>query len=404
MQYQDLEQFAILFFAAHYIPIFIYNDNNFTPTFARTPIKDLTPSHFVLSNLKQKDNPGFFFTSETGFWGRVQVQNSKYSIIFGPVFSCEINNELAHAFMNHYGFIIDRDEEITLFLNNLPKYTQYRFLNMISFVNFSINNDAIDIIKHFDESVDEYFADVAKKHTESQIDMMENIRVHGTYMLEQQLIDFIRAGDLQNLKEFLGETIQTMDFVEGKLAENPLRQAKNIFIGAVTIFGKIGAIGGGLDIEETYNLIDTYIQECEHLSTIEEIISLQYTMLVDLTKRVHESKIPEGLSRDIYMCLQFISNHTNEPLGIDDVCNYIGRSRSYLTRKFKHETNKTIMQYIMDDKLTKSKGLLKFTDKSISEIAYFLSISSQAYYQTLFKKKFGETPNNYRKRFLNTRL
>lgn len=58
---------------------------------------------------------------------------------------------------------------------------------------------------------------------------------------------------------------------EGKLAETPLRQAKNLFIGLITMIGKFAAIPGGMDIEETYHLIDTYIQECEKLQTEEAV-------------------------------------------------------------------------------------------------------------------------------------
>jgi AraC-like DNA-binding protein len=165
------------------------------------------------------------------------------------------------------------------------------------------------------------------------------------------------------------------------------------------MFGKSGAIRGGLDVEETYQLIDTYIQECERLSSMEAITALQYNMLIDFTSRVAENKIPEGISEDIYACTQFINNHTNEPIGINEVADHINRSRAYLTDKFKKETGKTVNEYILDKKLSESKSFLKHTNKSLSDISYFLCFSSQAYYQTLFKKKYGETPGAYRKRF-----
>ena len=205
---------------------------------------------------------------------------------------------------------------------------------------------------------------------------MEEVRQHGTYALEQQLQDIVREGDVASLRAFLSAMLNTTKIQEGKLAENPIRQAKNIFIGAATMFGKSSAIQGGLDVEETYQLIDAYIQECERVASVEAITALQYNMLIDFTSRVAENKIPAGISADIHACIQFISNHTNEPIGIDEVAAHIGKSRAYLTPKFKKETGKTVNTFILDKKLAVSKSLLKHTNKALSDIACFLSFSS----------------------------
>ena len=94
---------------------------------------------------------------------------------------------------------------------------------------------------------------------------------HGTYFLEQQMLELIRNGEPDKLNTFLLAAANTANTREGKLAETPLRQAKNLFIGLITMIGKFAAIPGGMDIEETYHLIDTYIQECEKLQTEEAV-------------------------------------------------------------------------------------------------------------------------------------
>ena len=55
-------------------------------------------------------------------------------------------------------------------------------------------------------------------------------------------------------------------------------------------------------------------------------------------------------------------------------------------------------EFIMRCKLEEAKSLLTYTDKSLSEISSYLCFSSQAYFQNVFKKKFGVTPNEYRQR------
>lgn len=69
--------------------------------------------------------------------------------------------------------------------------------------------------------------------------------------------------------------------------------------------GKFAAIPGGMDIEQTYQLIDTYIQECEKLQTEEAVKNLQYNMLIDFAKRVAQQKLPAGISQEVYLFLRY---------------------------------------------------------------------------------------------------
>ena len=183
---------------------------------------------------------------------------------------------------------------------------------------------------------------------------------------------------------------------EGTLAQSPLRQAKNLFIGTVTIVGKFGAIPGGLDIEHTYQLIDTYVQECEQLQTLEEIKSLQFNMIMDFTSRVQQAKLPDNISNEIQSAIGFINLHLTKPLSVDEIAEHIGRSRAYLSDRFRKETGKSVGEYITELKMREAKILLRHTDKTLSEISNYLNFSSQSYFQNVFKKQYGITPGEYR--------
>ena len=210
------------------------------------------------------------------------------------------------------------------------------------------------------------------------------------------LYTMLRDGETDKLNAFLTSTAKTTRLREGKLAEAPLRQAKNLLIGIATMVGKVGAIGGGLGVEETYRLIDLYIQECEKTSSTEEVKVLQYNMLLDFTDRVAQVKAPRNASKEIYACMQYIQNHTNCQIGIDDVAEFIGKSRTYVTKKFRQETGESITDFIIKSKIRDAKRLLRYSNRSLSEISTHLCFSSQAYFQTVFKKSTGMTPNEYR--------
>ena len=94
--------------------------------------------------------------------------------------------------------------------------------------------------------------------------------------------------------------------------------------------------------------------------------------------------------------MQYIQNHTNCQIGIDDVAGFIGKRRTYVTKKFRQETGESITDFIIKSKIRDAKRLLRYSNRSLSEISTHLCFSSQAYFQTVFKKSTGMTPNEYR--------
>ncbi len=388
----DLKIYIDLFYSSHYIPLYLYKGDSLI---YKSTFSDLIePNNYIKNNLNIEKNPSIFCSNEVGMWGKIKMDDD-YSMIFGSIFSTSINEEMFMSYCNFFGLNKDDSEKIKDGLYSLPKCSYYHFLNLLAFLFYEINGELIDFTDNFEIEGKDIKEQIATNQSEKEINYESQI--HGTYELERVIVDYIKNGETDNLKTLFAKFNKTNKLQEGKLADTPIRQAKNIFIGATTLFGKEGAIKGGLDIEEAYSLIDMYIQECEKLSSLEQITALQYNMIIDFSRRVEENKIPPGISKEVHKCIRYINNHVSEQISLDDVSEHINKSRSYITTRFKKETGKTINEYIIDTKLAKSKSLLKNTDRSLCEIAYFLCFSTQAYFQTLFKKKYGITPNEYRK-------
>ena len=115
--------------------------------------------------------------------------------------------------------------------------------------------------------------------------------------------------------------------------------------------------------KKAYQLIDYYIQECEQLRTIEKINQLQYVMLLDFCQRAGETRIPEGISPDVYQCMTYVRNHTNEPISVEAAAAHTGRSASYMMKHFKGELGIRMGAYIMRCKLEEAKSLLTYSEK-----------------------------------------
>lgn len=92
------------------------------------------------------------------------------------------------------------------------------------------------------------------------------------------------------------------------------------------------------------------------------------------------------------------NNISNENFGVEDICKEIGISRVQLYRKVKAVLGVNINDYILSVRMKKAKYLLLNKDLSISEVSFQVGFSSQAYFSTVFKSRFGMTPKAFKEK------
>ena len=333
-----------------------------------------------------------YFSSENFLlFGTVRNPENGQDVILGPVSTVPITDELFHKIITEYGFDEEETDKMKEIFERTPLFSRVQFLNIIGLINRELNGEIVDILEYFNinKNMD---LKVGENHSNSLIERKENENYHDTYYFEQEYYGYLERGDVDGIVEFFKSV---PSFTEGTVASDSIRQAKNIFIATIALATR-HAISGGLDIETAYQLSDSYIQQAEKMSDSSQISYLTGTAILDFTKRVSESKIPMGMSKDIFHAIQYISNHVNKEITVAEVASELGLDRSTLSKKFTRELGFNISSYIMRRKLEEAKSLLTYTDKTISEISEYLCFSTQAYFQNVFKKKYGMTPREYR--------
>jgi len=75
-------------------------------------------------------------------------------------------------------------------------------------------------------------------------------------------------------------------------------------------------------------------------------------------------------------------------------------SNSQFSKMFKKHIGKTYKNFIVDMRIAEAKRQILATDKSITEIAYLTGFSSSSHFISSFKNKIGETPLQYRNKFI----
>lgn len=352
------------------------------------------PSNVFWENGDLETNPTFGRFSPEFEYGCIHIEHTDYYVAVGPVFSVPVTDELINAYMKENWIPMVHREDVAGFLHAVPRVSRLQFYRHVMHLHMSLNGA--------DVTLDHLFLDgenVAQQRQQIQyrnlIQSLEETPTGNSYKYEQQLYLTVRQGDLLLLDEYLKTT--NLQNPEGTLALSPLRHAKNLFIQYVTKVGLLAGIPAGINVNTVYRLTEMYIQECEKLQSIGSIQSLHYAMLQDFCQRCAEAQLPEKLSSEVYRCLVYIHTHIGEPISVADLTAHVGRSSSYLTRRFKEELGTSINACIMDYKLHQAKRFLTYTDKSLAEISYYFGFSSQSYFQNVFKKAFGITPGQYRK-------
>lgn len=377
-----------------YLPMHYYKDEHLELTLPDTgaPFDLAVP---YLPKLMGSHRPvSYLITKDFQYFGLVQNAETECCVLIGPVISIQPSPESIRNLMKEYAISLEYKELLTELYQFTPTFSFHQFCHFLALIYQEIFGKTIDIESYLGLHTGENIVPIAPLHSASTYESKEEERFHNTYHYEQMYSDFIRTGNVEKLKEFFSNAFSIQ---VGQLADNTLRHAKNILVVSVTLATRC-AIEGGLDIESAYQLSDVYIREGEKLQNIDALYRLQYNMLLDFTSRVAQAQIPFDVPSDIYKCIQYIRHCTNRPLSVDDVANHVRKSRSYISRSFKKELGFSMNAFITRCKLEEAKSLLAYTDKSISEISSYLCFSSQAYFQNVFKKKCGITPNEYRRK------
>lgn len=111
-------------------------------------------------------------------------------------------------------------------------------------------------------------------------------------------------------------------------------------------------------------------------------------------KTLFNVEYPEWLN----LFLSQLANPINFNLKVEELAQTTSYSYSRLSRLFKQHMGVTIVDYLNEKKMIYAKRLLRSTDLSTLQISERIGYSSLSSFNHLFKKAYGVTPSEYRKK------
>ncbi len=342
-----------------------------------------------------KEHVGYYVTPMFDYYGIINAGERR--IVIGPSRQLPASeNDLRKL-----AFLADVEkDEIDAFTAAMKGVTLMPLevvMQILCAVNYSINGDKLTLedIQIHDQVQDTLSKELMTEQVEHPLDASETEYSHNTaFAVEQTLLGYVRHGETEGLKEWLKRIPSVRG---GILSGSYIQQYKNTFIVTATVVSR-AAIRGGMSIDDALSLSDAYIQKCELLHATEEIVNLQYRMVLDFTERVARLRLGENRSKLTQDVANYVQKHMTEPISTDKMAASLFMSRPHLSTKFKAETGVTLTDYILSKKTEEAKRLLTDTDKAMIAISNYLGFSSQGHFARVFKKYAGVSPSEYREK------
>lgn len=381
------------------IPIRIFQDGalDFFYSIVRLPKDPLTLCQREVLSITE--HVGYYVTPHFHYYGVVNA--GRYQLVAGPTRQIVESEQELRELAFQLDLAGEEAEAMIAGVRGIVRMPVESVLQMLCTVNYVLNGEKLelhDISIHEQEQ-----AELASRQQQRQAARRLSAdpaeapaqAEHNTYDLEQRLLHMVRKGDRVALGEWLSKAPAVRG---GVVANDQLRQRKNLFIVTVTLASR-AAIQGGLPVDDAFTLSDSYIQQCERMRSPERITNLQYRMLLDYTERVERlrrGKAPSRLALDV---ANYVQRHISEAVSAEAIARALYISRPYLSKKFKEETGENLTDFVLREKTEEARRLLRYSDKSLTAIGAYLGFSSPGHFSRVFKKYAGVSPREYRERY-----
>lgn len=156
------------------------------------------------------------------------------------------------------------------------------------------------------------------------------------------------------------------------------------------------AIEGGLSVDLSFSLEQKYIRELWNMNDDSSITALVHDVFRVFSDKVRDNRLRRRYSPPVRSCVEYIEQHVEEKLSIEQLADRLGYSKYYLSRRFREEVGTGINEYIRIAKIEQAKILLESTNDTVEHIAEQLQLSSSTYLADTFKEITGMTASQYR--------
>lgn len=208
--------------------------------------------------------------------------------------------------------------------------------------------------------------------------------------LEKELFAAVKSGDIENTRIY-GE--RYMDWMQSY--EPELKSVVRLKAMEFVLFAEhLAYVQGGLS-EYRFEDREGYMELLLSFGSYQE---LRYWFLKKLDESVCHIARKQQTKTDsvVEQAKQYIAEHFNKELSLEEMAREVGISPYYLSKLFKESEGTGYIEYTTKLRMDYAKEQLGATDRSIKEICHDAGYQDPNYFSRIFKKWTGMTPTEYR--------
>lgn len=253
--------------------------------------------------------------------------------------------------------------------------------NMVAFPD--LNPICVDL---HEKKLENGFQQISPVYSESE-------QVKRRYAFESQIMDAVRQGNSDQVFKLFGKN-QEMSVGIRFLTNSLNDKIASAF--AIRVLVRHAALQAGLEPVFIDALSQEYAQKMQCASDESQLRDFMRQYIIAFCQAVRGNQ-KNSYSRYVRYALQYIEIHLSHPITVDELCNANHITRQYFTQLFKKETGKTVKEYVMQLRCEHAAELLESSNLPIQEISQHVGYEDTNYFSRVFKKKFGISPQEYRK-------
>lgn len=159
-------------------------------------------------------------------------------------------------------------------------------------------------------------------------------------------------------------------------------------------------LNGYITPTDTVKSSNSILNVVNHIFTLAELEEYYLQFFINLSTLLKPNSV--YATDDVIEKVQiYIQRNYQKNLTQDFISSLFYMNRSYLSTLFKARTGQKFVDYLNDIRISESQELLRHSDKKMYQIARSVGYDNVKYFFRIFKKKTGESPEQWRLKYSN---
>lgn len=149
------------------------------------------------------------------------------------------------------------------------------------------------------------------------------------------------------------------------------------------------------ETEYQFNRV-SYLTQIRNSSSKKELLSNAKKILIKELTAFEKLQYKRD-SRYISLAKQYIYEHIDQNISLNDIAEELFINPSYFSSLFKRETGETFSNFVTEMRIQKAKELLKNLKFSVSDVSNMVGYQDSKYFSKVFQRYVGIKPSEFRK-------